>query len=1172
MASAAPRRKIKLRPKDFEVRPSSLAAPPGARDLARPRATLTRLSSVVASPPPSPSPAQSDAYLRKLEGITVRLSSAFPAAPPMDRQDVAKLVMELMQGHEETLGAHSPAPRAMVKLPARHWRDFAPGGALFAILRRCLREKHAKSLRRFDWQSDHKRLEFVEMMRQCGDDLREKGLERRVVVCFAPDVPRESRAALRASVLAMRAVLATSPADDGVTHILHAPIPSAAAPSAASPEDAPGSTAQRPTISAADKPKALGVVGKEALVRLRRHPSSYDHWVALSGIAREAYAEGSVFDAEPPEVDEADDHLGLRARADRASSGPTRVTTEWLTDSEAFNEWCDEREYAWEDPAEKAARVLREATEARERVDARAQEAAASEGLLPGSRKRPREDADGAVPEGGEGEDARLPGTAAPLATTAAEETVAPARLAERLAPNLVKRQMVAPHRAVFVAAAGDAGEGGPDAAATPFPGTGFPGDANVAVENISRGQRPDAARERRDVDALVANAAERLPEETTKGSTEGSLENTDDAPGDDDRPASPPGYAAWFARGAAPHEVERLGVPEFFAEKGAEELGDARDARDAYVLARDAMLAVADAAASRGRACAFPEAARAAREALATDARFGTQVRFSSASTLQRVFDFLERWGLANHPRALANRAPWSVAGLETPGSTRAAAAALYAFAAAPATGAEAFAASAAGGTRTNGLGSVGSNPESVPPERAPRLGRPPKNPAVIAAREAAEAERAGLAAAGRGDAANGGGGGAGRCFSCGDRLEPREGNPAYFELATPARGPGGSLFTSAALEGVRAGGSEPSGSAATRLCGVCFFDGKLPDGASSASFARIRGEPEQTLNKPASGFGRVDGERREEEEEEEEAEEDLWTDQETLALFEALEAHGRDDWTAVANRVGTKTAEQCVKRFVRFPVEDAFVEDLAAGAGGAGAKRSAAPPFGLLSDAADAPFADAANPVMSLVAFLATCVGPRVAAAAARAALRTLAELSGEGDEEENGEVPAGGEEEGAKNGVSEKGSALWAKTPAPAVSREHERAAAAAGLAAAAVKAKLLADRDEHEIEKLVVGVVEMQMRKIELKLRQCEELDAGLTREREALERQTARANAERKAAKRAAEEEAKRLAAFRAQAEADAAAIAAKRAETEAARKAAEEARIASVPPEPRGGE
>ena len=70
-----------------------------------------------------------------------------------------------------------------------------------------------------------------------------------------------------------------------------------------------------------------------------------------------------------------------------------------------------------------------------------------------------------------------------------------------------------------------------------------------------------------------------------------------------------------------------------------------------------------------------------------------------------------------------------------------------------------------------------------------------------------------------------------------------------------------------------------------------------------------------------------------------------------------------------------------------------------------------------------------------------------------------------------------------------------------PAPAVSAEMCRGAAAAGFAAAAVKAKLLADQDEHEIQKLVVGVVEMQMRKIELKLRHVEELDAGLNRERE-----------------------------------------------------------------------
>ena len=45
--------------------------------------------------PPFPSARkQSDEYLRKLEGITLRLCSAFPDAPPMDREDVARLVME----------------------------------------------------------------------------------------------------------------------------------------------------------------------------------------------------------------------------------------------------------------------------------------------------------------------------------------------------------------------------------------------------------------------------------------------------------------------------------------------------------------------------------------------------------------------------------------------------------------------------------------------------------------------------------------------------------------------------------------------------------------------------------------------------------------------------------------------------------------------------------------------------------------------------------------------------------------------------------------------------------------------------------------------------------------------------------------------------------------------
>ena len=110
-------------------------------------------------------------------------------------------------------------------------------------------------------------------------------------------------------------------------------------------------------------------------------------------------------------------------------------------------------------------------------------------------------------------------------------------------------------------------------------------------------------------------------------------------------------------------------------------------------------------------------------------------------------------------------------------------------------------------------------------------------------------------------------------------------------------------------------------------------------------------------------------------------------WTDQETLTLLEAIERYG-EDWSSVASRVATKNAEQCVRRFARLPVEDAFVEALARNAKTDGG--------GDEELGVETPFAGAPNPVMALVAFLATCVGPGVAAAAAKAALAHLAEAA--------------------------------------------------------------------------------------------------------------------------------------------------------------------------------
>lgn len=60
-------------------------------------------------------------------------------------------------------------------------------------------------------------------------------------------------------------------------------------------------------------------------------------------------------------------------------------------------------------------------------------------------------------------------------------------------------------------------------------------------------------------------------------------------------------------------------------------------------------------------------------------------------------------------------------------------------------------------------------------------------------------------------------------------------------------------------------------------------------------------------------------------------------------------------------------------------------------------------------------------------------------------------------------------------------------------PGVSSSKMRVAAATALSAAAVKAKLLAEQEEREIQRLVVTVVDSQLKKIEAKLKYSEELD-------------------------------------------------------------------------------
>uniref|UniRef100_A0A8C7D227 SWI/SNF related BAF chromatin remodeling complex subunit C1b n=1 Tax=Oncorhynchus kisutch TaxID=8019 RepID=A0A8C7D227_ONCKI len=211
-------------------------------------------------------------------------------------------------------------------------------------------------------------------------------------------------------------------------------------------------------------------------------------------------------------------------------------------------------------------------------------------------------------------------------------------------------------------------------------------------------------------------------------------------------------------------------------------------------------------------------------------------------------------------------------------------------------------------------------------------------------------------------------------------------------------------------------------------------------------------------------------------------------WTEQETLLLLEALEVY-RDDWNKVSEHVGSRTQDECILHFLRLPIEDPYLEDSASSLG----------PLAYQP----VPFSQSENPVMSTVAFLASVVDPRVASAAAKAALGTCVCV-----------CVCVREREREYRGEKEEIAGRWREVEQDEGRRLAElelvdgtvTTAAAAALGAAATKAKHLAAVEERKIKSLVALLVETQMKKLEIKLRHFEELETIMDREKEALEQQ------------------------------------------------------------------
>jgi SWI/SNF related-matrix-associated actin-dependent regulator of chromatin subfamily C len=242
--------------------------------------------------------------------------------------------------------------------------------------------------------------------------------------------------------------------------------------------------------------------------------------------------------------------------------------------------------------------------------------------------------------------------------------------------------------------------------------------------------------------------------------------------------------------------------------------------------------------------------------------------------------------------------------------------------------------------------------------------------------------------------------------------------------------------------------------------------------------------------------------------------ASDDDWSDQEVLLLLEGVEMY-EDDWNSIEEHVGSRTAQQCIRKFLELPIEDPYLQT----EGSMGPLR-----FGRV------PFEQADNPVMSVVAWLAGVVGPGIASQAAKTALHTLTD----GDQEdmkktggETGDKVGDGDKSGDKivDGGRTGVSGSRAVTPHPHTSSDrmnvdspeelkrdatagvpHSKVVRAAKLAlnSSATAADALANTEDAHIKSTVAKLIKLTLTKLEIKMAQFEELEELLEDERKGLE--------------------------------------------------------------------
>ena len=262
--------------------------------------------------------------------------------------------------------------------------------------------------------------------------------------------------------------------------------------------------------------------------------------------------------------------------------------------------------------------------------------------------------------------------------------------------------------------------------------------------------------------------------------------------------------------------------------------------------------------------------------------------------------------------------------------------------------------------------------------------------------------------------------------------------------------------------------------------LCPNCFMEGRYPSTHAAVEFVKLEDSNYSSIPDRDAP----------------------WIDAELLLLLEGLELFD-ENWTSIADHVGTRTREECVSKFLQLEIEDKYLKG----------EQNGQASYGSLNQGR-IPFTQADNPVMSVLGFLAGMSEPSVAAAAAGRSVDEIRKnLRNRLENGIGGDVQAKGKE---KQDVKSEDSMDVDTTASPQPDASDQIAVSenphaqyvtlpTVALATSAARAGALASHEEREMTRLVSSAVNTTLQKLEVKLQQFSAMEALLQAERRELER-------------------------------------------------------------------